>query len=66
MIPLLSLMIGAYICTRMLVLALRDDPHESKSATTIIRLVAIATIVITIFCVGSIFMTGLGMDLPSF
>ena len=63
MIPLMSLMIGAYICARMLIHILRDDPRESSAAAVITRLVAIGTIILTIYCV--IMINSAGIEMPT-
>jgi len=63
MIPLIALMIGAYICTRMLELIIVKQDFEGASWLKIIIIfAAIGTIIITIFCVVSIFTSGL--DIP--
>jgi hypothetical protein len=59
MIPLLSLMIGAYIFTRMLELIFKKQEKDMPLFLSIIlTLVAIATIVVTVFCVFSILTSG--------
>jgi len=63
MIPLMSLMIGAYIFTRMIVLFGRDDPNEDKTTKILIKIFSLATMVITIYCVYSIIKTG--VEVPS-
>ncbi len=63
MIPLIALMIGAYICTRMLELIIVKQEFEGASwLKVIVIFAAIATIVITIFCVILIFTSSL--DIP--
>ena len=59
MIPFMSLMIGAYIVTRMLIVLLREENVDSRFSAILIKLFAAATILITIACVILIF-------LPSF
>jgi hypothetical protein len=63
MIPLMSLMIGAYIFTRMVVLFGRDDPNEDKTTKILIKIFSLATMVITAYCVYSIIKTG--TEIPS-
>jgi hypothetical protein len=58
MIPLMSLMIGAYIVTRMLEIFGRDDPDESTATKIILKVCSIGTIFIAIYCVYSIFSAG--------
>jgi hypothetical protein len=64
MIPLMSLMVGAYIVTRMLEIFGRDDPNESTATKIILKICSIGTVIITIYCVYSIFSTG--VDLANF
>lgn len=64
MIPLMSLMIGSYIFTRMIVLFGRDDPNEDKTTKILVKIFSLATIVITVYCVYSIFKAGTAI--PSF
>jgi len=63
MIPLLSLMVGAYIFTRMIVLFGRDDPNEDKTTKILIKIFSLATMIITVYCVYSIIMAG--AEIPS-
>jgi hypothetical protein len=66
MIPLLSLMIGAYICTRMLEIIVYYEKQKKEMpifSAVILSLAAIGTIIITIFCVISIMTSGI--SLPS-
>jgi len=63
MIPLMSLMIGSYIFTRMIVLFGRDDPNEDKTTKILIKIFSLATIVITLYCVYSIIQAG--AEIPS-
>jgi len=63
MIPLMSLMIGAYVFTRMFVLFGRDDPNDDKATKIVIKILSLATMVITLYCVYSIIKTG--AEIPS-
>ena len=63
MIPLMSLMIGSYIFTRMIVLFGRDNPSDDTITKIFIKICSIATIVITIYCIYSIFTAG--AEIPS-
>ena len=63
MIPLMSLMIGAYIFTRMLVLFGRDDPNDDKTTKILFKIFSLATMVTTAYCVYSIIMAG--AEIPS-
>ncbi len=66
MIPLMSLMIGAYIVTRMMIFLLRDDPQQYKSGIIINKLLAAATIFITVICVILIFLPSISpLDMES-
>ena len=58
MIPLLSLMVGAYIFTRMLVLFGRDNPSDDKVGKIVFKIFALITMAITVYCVYSIMATG--------
>jgi ABC-type long-subunit fatty acid transport system fused permease/ATPase subunit len=61
MIPLLSLMVGVYICTRMLEIIVYYEKQRKEIPTfsaVILSLAAIATIIITVFCVISIMASG--------
>jgi len=67
MIPLMSLMIGAYIITKMIVLYARDDPKDSEKYTfgeVFIKIFSIGTLIITVYCVYSIMVAG--VKIPSF
>ncbi|MBA7698982.1 hypothetical protein ES703_107666 [subsurface metagenome] len=63
MIPLMSLMIGAYIFTRMFVLFGRDDLSGDKATKILIKIFSLATMAITLYCVYSIIMAG--AEIPS-
>ena len=63
MIPLISLMIGAYIFTRMIVLFGRDDPAEDKITKILIKAFSLITMIIAVYCVYSIFKAG--TEIPS-
>ncbi len=58
MIPLMSLMIGSYIFTKMLVLFGRDDPNDDKTNKIIFKIFAIATMAVTAYCVYMIMQSG--------
>ena len=58
MIPMMSLMIGAYIFTRMMVLIARDNPADDKTTKILVKILGLATILITIYCVYSILQAG--------
>ena len=64
MMPLMSLMIGSYIFTRMVVLFGRDDPTEDKITKILIKAFSLITMIITVYCVYSIIKTG--AEIPSF
>lgn len=57
MIPLLSLMVGSYIFTRMLVLFGRDNPDDDKLGKVVFKVFALITMAITVYCVYSIITT---------
>lgn len=62
MVPLLSLMVAAYICTRMLEIIVFYEKQKKEIpifSAVILSLAAIATIIITAYCVISIFTSGL-------
>ena len=59
MIPLMSLMIGCYIVTRMMIFLLRDDPQQSKAGIIINKVLAAGTVLVTITCVIFIFLSGI-------
>ena len=63
MIPLMSLMIGAYIFTRMIVLFGRDDPNDDKLTKILFKVFSLATMAITAYCVYSIITAG--AEIPS-
>jgi len=55
MIPAIGLMVGAYICTRMLGLILIKQEYEGSNWLKILLVfAAIGTIIITVICVVSI------------
>ena len=58
MIPLMSLMIGSYIFTKMMVLFGRDDPNDDKTTKIILKVFAIATMIVTVYCVYMIMQSG--------
>lgn len=58
MIPLLSLMIGAYIITRMMIFLLNKNPDQFKLGNKINKVLATITIIITVICVVLIFSSG--------
>lgn len=58
MIPLMALMIGVYIVTRMIVLLVRNDNRDTKTGKIIIKIFALATFFLTIICVTMIFILG--------
>lgn len=55
MIPLIALMIGAYIVTRMMIFLLNKNPDQIKLGNIINKVLAIITIIITVVCVVLIF-----------
>ncbi|MDH5467472.1 MAG: DUF2393 family protein [Candidatus Aminicenantes bacterium] len=55
MIPLMSLMIGAYIITRMMIFLLNKNPDQFKLGNIINKVLATITIIITAVCVVLIF-----------
>ena len=64
MFPMASLMVGAYIVTRMISLIATDDPNADKTGRILSKVLAVITIVVTIYCVYSILVSGL--DIPEF
>lgn len=58
MIPMTALMIGAYIFTRMMVLIARDNPADDKTTKILVKILGLVTILITLYCVYSIFQAG--------
>ncbi|NQT81048.1 MAG: hypothetical protein HQ555_11745 [Candidatus Aminicenantes bacterium] len=56
MIPLMSLMIGAYIVTRMMIFLLRDDPQQYKFGIVINKVLAVGTIIIAVICIILIYL----------
>lgn len=61
MIPLMSLMIGAYILTRMMIFLLSQNHNQYKLGNIINKFLAISTIVITIVCVTLIFSSSINL-----
>lgn len=59
MIPLLSLMIGVYIITRMMIFLLRDNPQLSNVAAFFTKILAAITIFITIICIILIYISSI-------
>lgn len=59
MIPLLSLMVGAYIFTRMIELFGRDNPNDDPVTKILIRVFSVITAIITVYCVYSIMSSGM-------
>ncbi|TET68640.1 MAG: DUF2393 domain-containing protein [Candidatus Aminicenantes bacterium] len=55
MIPLIALMIGAYIVTRMMIFLLNKNPDQIKLGNIINKVLATITIIITVVCVVLIF-----------
>jgi len=63
MIPLLSLMVGAYIITRMTIYILDSDPNQSsKFGLVVNKLFAMGTIAIAVICIFSIFVSSIDID----
>ena len=60
MLPLMSLMIGAYIITRMMIFLLRDDPQHYKFGIVINKVLAVGTIIITGICIILMFLPSAG------
>jgi hypothetical protein len=59
MIPLIALMIGAYIVTQMMIFLLRNDPQQSKTGMVFNKILAALTIFITVICVISIYISSI-------
>jgi len=59
----MSLMIGSYIFTKMIVLFGRDEPKDDKTTKILFKIFSIATMAITAYCVYSIFQAG--AEIPS-
>jgi len=59
-----SLMVGAYIVTRMINLIATDDPNTDKTGRILSKVLAVLTIIVTIYCVYSILISGL--EIPKF
>jgi len=55
MIPLMSLMIGSYIVTRMMIFMLSKNHNQYKPGIVINKLLAALTVIITVICVILIF-----------
>lgn len=55
----MSLMIGYYIVTRMMIFLLRSDLQQSNVGMVINKVLAVGTIFVTITCVILIFSTSL-------
>ncbi len=55
MIPFISLMIGAYIITRMMIFLLNKNPDQIKLGNIINKILATVIIFITVVCVILIF-----------
>jgi len=66
MLPLMALMIGAYIITRMMIFLLGDDPNQSKFSLVVNKLLASGTIIITIVCLILIWISSVGLDMEQF
>lgn len=66
MIPLMALMIGAYIFTRMWEIMLKEHKEDSRGAIILLKLLAAATIILTMACVVLIFLKGQGIDFSQY
>lgn len=56
MIPIIGLMIGTYIFTRMLEL------YTGKETGALVKVCALVTIVIILFCIATLFLAGARLD----
>jgi len=66
MIPLMSLMIGSYIVTRMMIFMLSKNHNQYKPGIVINKLLAALTVIITVICVILIFRSSINpLDLES-
>lgn len=66
MIPLMSLMIGSYIVTRMIIFMLSKNHNQYKPGIVINKLLAALTIIITVICVILIFRSSINpLDMES-
>jgi len=62
MIPLMALMIGAYIITRMMIFLLGEQPNQSKFSLVVNKLFAAGTIVVSVACILLIFASGVDLN----
>ncbi len=66
MIPLMSLMIGSYIVTRMMIFMLSKNQNQYKPGIVINKLLATLTVSITVICVILIFRSSINpLDMES-
>jgi len=66
MIPLMSLMIGSYIVTRMMIFMLSKNHNQYKPGIVINKLLAALTVIITVICVILIFRSSINpLDMES-
>ena len=64
MLPLLSLMVGAYIITRMTIYLLDQDPNQPSNFGLVVnKLFASATIIVTVICLILILVSSVGLDI---
>jgi hypothetical protein len=61
MIPLLGLMIGVYIFTRMFEILVKG----SKLGDVIVRILAVLTMITAVFCVLGLLLSGTSVGLPT-
>jgi len=59
MLIYLSVMVGAYIFTRMFTAGIRAYPNDDKSTITIIRMLSIASAVVALGCTALIVLQGI-------
>lgn len=66
MIPDLAVMIGAYICFRMLeIWAFKSDRYKSERERIALGILGLLVIAITVFCLIEILSAGSGVNAPT-
>jgi len=64
MLPFLSLMVGSYIITKMIIYLLDSDPNQpSRFGLVLNKLFAAGTIIVTIVCLVLIWVSSVGLDI---
>ena len=61
MIPIIGIMMGCYIITRMISFITRK---EERAESLLVKICAVITVVITIICMASLIMSSSQMKMP--